>query len=156
MNTGLTHYRIGSARAAVAFSAAVDGEVEAADAEAAYIQSLLTGPVAYCVLPPEWVAYMPPEVQTKSAGMYNPVFRMIKSLYGHLSAGKCWEDHLVDILTKLGWQPVEGMKSCFIHPRSGSTLGPAFLCVYVDDFIMSGKTLKSLWDQLREHVKFAH
>ena len=46
---------VGSARTAVAFAAAVDGVVEAADAEAAYIQSNLTGPKTFCILPAEWL-----------------------------------------------------------------------------------------------------
>ena len=97
---------------------------------------------------------MPPDVQAKTARMTNPVFRMVKSLYGHPSAGKCWEDHLVGILKQQGWEPIPGMKSCFFNYRAGSKLGPVFLCVYVDDFIMSGKSLKPLWDQLLTQIKF--
>ena len=134
---------IGSARTAVAYAAAVDGIVEAADAEAAYIQSVLTGPSTFCILPPEWISYMPADVQSKAAGMFNPVFKMIKSLYGHPTAGKCWEDHLTSILVGLGWAPLEGMKSCYIHLRSGSKDGPVYLCVYVDDFIHGRKAAKT-------------
>jgi len=43
---------IGSARTAVAYAAAVGGGVEAADAEAAYIQSELVGTPTFCILPP--------------------------------------------------------------------------------------------------------
>ena len=79
---------------------------------------------------------------------------MIKSLYGHPQAGKCWEEHLVKILVGQGWSQIEGMKSCFCHEREGSKLGPVYLCVYVDDFIMAGKDLKGLWDKLKLEVKF--
>ena len=145
---------IGSARTATAYAAAVDGDVEAADAEAAYVQSLLTGPRTFCILPPEWTSYMPPNVQKAAATMHSPVFRMLKSLYGHPCAGKCWEDHLNKVLLSQNWVPIEGMKSCFINHRVGNVNGPVFLCVYVDDFIMSGRNLKDLWVNLRKEVKF--
>ena len=145
---------IGSARTAVAYAAAVGGGVEAADAEAAYIQSELVGTPTFCILPPEWVSYMSKEVQQAAAHMRMPVFRMLRSLYGHPQAGKFWEDHLVKVLESQGWRAIEGMKSCYMNARKGSPHGSVFLCVYVDDFIMSGKELKPLWEQLQSKIKF--
>ena len=97
---------------------------------------------------------MTPAIQKQVSGMLNPVFRMIKSLYGHPQAGKFWEEHLIRILVTQGWEAIEGMKSCYVNHRVGSKLGAVFLCVYVDDFIMAGKDLAGLWKALQNEVKF--
>ena len=65
-----------------------------------------------------------------------------------------WEVHCTSILKAQGWVAVEGMPGCFVHMRVGSDLLPAFLVVYVDDFVMSGRSLSGLWKGIMAHIKF--
>jgi hypothetical protein len=117
--------------------------IEQADAEAAYLQSILTGTPTYVTLPYE--------LQTPAERlMKNPVRLLIKSLYGHPDSGTCWEKHLFKGLESVGFSAVEGWESVFVHKSLG-----LMLVVYVDDFLLVGekKSVDIGWTKIRTVVK---
>ena len=74
--------------------------IEQADAEAAYLQSKLTGVPTYVELPLE--------IQTPEERlMKRPVRLLQMSLYGHPNSGTCWEKHLITQLLSVGFEAVE-------------------------------------------------
>jgi hypothetical protein len=130
-------------RTAVALGCAPGMAVQQADAEAAYIQSMLSGTDTYVIIPTE--------LQTPQERlMKNPVHRLRKALYGHPDAGTCWEVHCTKALTAAGFSAVADWPSCFVHRASG-----CFLIVYVDDFLLSGavEKLPAVWNAIKKEIK---
>ena len=67
-------------------------DVEQADAEQAYVQSLLKGPETWVQIPVEW---WPPEwFNSDGSHKYRcPVVLLLRALYGHPDSGTFWEEH---------------------------------------------------------------
>ena len=130
-----------ASRAADAYGMLPGHDIEVADADQAYTQSYLEGPVQ------TWVAIPKEQWPQKwlDDGMVNPVCPLVLSLYGHPDAGGHWERHCDSVLQSKGWSPIPGWRSCYWHQECET-----YLIVYVDDFKMAGpkKHLKKLWDQI--------
>ena len=75
-----------------------------------------------------------------------------KAIYGHPESEAAWDAYLHKHLASLGWKPVPGQPSCFLHSVSG-----ALLVVYVDDLLLLShehETAK-LWQQIEKVIKFS-
>ena len=79
-----------------------------------------------------------------------PVVPLILALYGHPSAGDCWEEYAETRICSLGFRKIEGWPSTFLHPKT-----KALLIVYVDDFKLAAPKdkIKDLWKQLGGIIK---
>ena len=56
------------------------------------------------------------------AGYVDPVVPLRLALYGHPDAGGYWEKHCDSSLQSLGFVPIDEWKSCYTHPKLGSSL----------------------------------
>jgi hypothetical protein len=96
------------------------------DADAAYLQALLSGDDTYVSLP-RWL-------WPKSWRRFkSPVLLLKRALYGHPLAGQSWYEHMAARLKSLGFVVVEGWDSVFVR-------GSVLIIIYVDDFMLSGPT----------------
>jgi hypothetical protein len=133
-----------ASRAADAYGCFEGNDVEAADAEQAYIQADLKGNDTWVALPPDqW----PDDWHDK---YHRPVVKLKKALYGHPDAGTYWEEHCNLAVKAAGFEPAgEEWPSCFFHPTFR-----LFLMVYVGDFKMSGPkgALAGAWKDLRQKM----
>ena len=111
-------------RFAVAYGAAPGCITLSLDADAAYLQALLSGDDTFISLP-SWL--WPPSWK----GMRSPVVLLKRALYGHPLAGQSWYNHMKDRMVALGFTIVDGWGSVFVRDR-------VLVIVYVDDFILSG------------------
>ena len=119
-------------------------DVQQADAEQAYIQTRLGGDV------PTWVR-IPPERRPKSWQHFrDPVCPLVLALYGHPDAGGYWEQHCHNHLAKVGFQPIDDWRSCYVHRKL-----QLFLVVYVDDFKLAGpeRHLSEGWALIGRNVR---
>ena len=119
-----------------------------ADAEAACINTRLTGPKTYVRLPPN-------RVPAKFKHLRDPAFVLELALYGHPDSGGHWEKFCEDALIKtLGWSKIaqKTWRSVFWHEAS-----KAFLIVYVDDFRLSGPAhaVPKLFEDIGKHIKIS-
>ena len=76
---------------------------------------------------------------------------MLLALYGHKDSGGHWERHCEDHLFKVGFTRLsEHWPSCYYHKRLR-----LMLCVYVDDFKLSGPTENHAegWRLIRQGLK---
>ena len=121
-------------------------DVECADADSAYTQTDLKGPVTWVRLP-KWL-------QPKSwERMRDPVCVLAKNLYGHPLAGNYWAEHCEKQVKLAGfertfetWPAVYKHKDLDLH-----------LLVYVDDFRMAGRKedREKGWALLQNHIKLS-
>ena len=83
-------------------------------------------------------------------GYKNPVVLLVRALYGHPEAGAHWENHLTDILIKLGGEALPSHPSTFWFKEWG-----LLLTVYVDDLMLSGpeEHHDTFWGKLVKEVK---
>ena len=104
---------------------------EQADAEMAYINANLEGTPTYVRLPPNRVPAAHKHVR-------DPVYRLVKALYGHPDSGGYWERYAHDVLVKGGWKLISpsSWRSTYWHDKF-----KCFMIVYVDDFKLSGPCL---------------
>ena len=81
----------------------------------------------------------------KKKGYKRPIVRLIRNLYGHPLAGLYWEKHCHEIITKCGWEAVQGWECLFKHKQYR-----AFLSVYVDDFKVAApkNVMPRIWADL--------
>ena len=79
-----------------------------------------------------------------------PVVRLRLALYGHPLSGLFWEKHYRKELLQLGFVPMDGWESCFVHKELG-----LILSIYVDDFKLAGKAenLQKGWDLIRKAIR---
>ena len=93
--------------------------------------------------------------------MRDPVFLLLRPLYGHPAAGRIWELHLQKIMCDLLWSPVQDfpntwVKRCPAKRGDNIALQPWASCtVYVDDFVIAGRNLSALWSEIGKHVVFS-
>ena len=88
----------------------------------AYVQAPMRGDPTWVRLPPEqWPAAW--------KGTRDPVCPLRLALYGHPDAGGYWEQHSQEKLKAIGFELIEGWRSCFYHPKL-----KLFLTVYLDNF----------------------
>ena len=82
-------------------------------------------------------------------GYRNPVVLLVRALYGHPEAGAHWENHLTDILKKLGGSAVPSHPSTFWFKEDR-----LLLTVYVDDLMLSGPegAHEAFWASLIKEV----
>eukprot|EP00971_Amphidinium_carterae_P352932 6492774-Amphidinium_carterae.4 len=119
-----------------------------ADGEQAFTQPLLPETV-------EIWAYIPPELQTDeqrkmASEMKDPVFRLLRPLYGWTCSGKLWEEHLDKALKRCDWSSVEGWPQTYTKTVNGNVLA---LSVYVDDLVMSGKGHRQEWSLIQKEIR---
>ena len=144
-------------RAGITYAGLVEGgETQQSDAVSAYTQHILTpadGDPVWIRLPADWMLPC-------HAKFADPVFLLLRPLYGHPAAGRIWEKHLSDIMSSFGWFPIENFPNTWIT-RSPETQkekekkeAPPWVVasVYVDDFVLNGRGLKPLWDEIRKHL----
>ena len=130
---------------------------EVSDAVAAYVQHILTeqdGPWVYVRLPREWLP-------ASAKHMRDPCFKMLRPLYGHPAAGRIWETHLDNVITRQAysgsdgkahhWEAVPSFPNTWTLSLPGFM--PHFLTVYVDDFVLVGPELKKIWTELRKEIE---
>ena len=117
--------------------------VQVADGVRAYIQALLMGIETWVRIPRD---QLPPEYQH----MIDPVFRLVRALYGHPHAGTSWEAWCADSLASKGFQQVIGWPNVFTHPQL-----QVIASVYVDDFKVSGlkKDVAEAWRLIGEVIE---
>ena len=75
--------------------------------------------------------HMPPGFED-SRGTRNTVLKLKKSLYGLVQAPKCWNEHMDQVIQKLGYKP-SVFDPCMYFGEN------IILLVYVDDILMFGK-----------------
>jgi hypothetical protein len=97
-----------------------------ADANQAYVQSLLGGPKT-------WISFRKDIRPAAWAHMKDPVCPLVLSLYGHPNAGGYWELHSDEKLQGINYEPIPNWPNCYYKPATRM-----FLSVYVDDLILSG------------------
>ena len=126
-DTASTPSSMAAARAIIAAACLTpDSVILQSDCPNAYIQSEFTGPLTYERIPREW---WPPAW----SGMRDPVCKLLKSLYGHPSAGNGWQRHLEERLAKVGCAKIEDWQSVYFNKDSGVSM-----VVYVDDLLGAG------------------
>ena len=147
-------------RHGLTFGALTSAKKEVSDAVGAYTQHILTpedGDDIYVRLPREWL----PE---SARGFRDPCFKMLRPLYGHPAAGRIWEKHLDQVINEESytvttttqttvvckWAAVPGYPNSWTLTRPG--LPVTFLTVYVDDFLLVGHELESIWASLRRRI----
>ena len=84
-------------RQGAVYGALINVIPQTADAEAAYTQHILTeadGPPVYVRMPRSWLK---PEHQH----LRDPVFLLLRPLYGHPCAGRIWESHLCNEISQI-------------------------------------------------------
>ena len=119
---------------AVAFGLLESHGVTTSDAVRAYTQAKLkTKHRTYVLLPPELV---PPSKKH----IIQPCAPLHKALYGHPEGSAYWQQHLHEILLKLGGEEFPNLPSVYPFKSLGLVL-----CVYVDDLTSSGR--RSLHDE---------
>ena len=130
-----------ASRAADAYGMLPGNDIEVADADSAYTQSYLEGPVK------TWVSIPKEQWPQKwfDEGFKDPVCPLVLSLYGHPDAGGYWERHCDKTLQSKGWNPIPGWRSCYWHEECQT-----YLIVYVDDFKMAGPAEHKarLWSEI--------
>ena len=74
----------------------------------------------------------------------------MKALYGHPESGAHWEQHLTEVLVRLGGKAIPEMPSAFFFEETG-----LLLTVYVDDFLLSGpeRAHAPFWEKLEKDVE---
>ena len=112
------------------------------DARQAYTQSRLGGHETWVFLPrdellPEWPKYR------------QPVVRLDLALYGHPLSGVFGEQRCAAQLKNIGFIPMQGWESCYIHLEWMMVLS-----VYVDDFKIAGKAsnMDRAWKAIRSVI----
>ena len=86
-----------ASRAADAYGMLEGNNVEVADADSAYTQSYLEGPIE------TWVSIPKEQWPEEWIGKYtDPVCPLVLSLYGHPDAGGYWERHCDKVLQAVG------------------------------------------------------
>ena len=101
----------------------------AADAvKALYVQATLKSKYK------TWIE-LPPELRPAwwKNKFVQPVVLLVKALYGHPDAGGMWEQHLKEILYKMGGEEIPEFPGNFWFPNSR-----LMLSTYVDDLTLSG------------------
>jgi len=95
--------------------------------------------LAYPQAPIEFDMYMelPKGIQTKYGNGRTHVLKLQKNLYGQKQAGRVWNHHLVDGLTKLGFKQSEADDCVFYR-------GKTIFAFYVDDGIFIGPNAKEI------------
>jgi hypothetical protein len=86
-------------RSLVAYGEVSGGGSSQADAEAAYIQPRLPEDIRFYVRIPQTL--MTDEMKQSVKGMFNPVFRLRRPLYGWSRSGNIWEKRLAETLQSL-------------------------------------------------------
>ena len=86
-------------RSLIAYGEVSGGGSSQADAEAAYIQPRLPEDIRFYVRIPQTL--MTDEMKQSVKGMFNPVFRLRRPLYGWSRSGNIWEKHLAETLQSL-------------------------------------------------------
>ena len=130
-----------ASKAADLVGCAPGNTIEQADAEQAYVQAVLKGPETWVQLPEEhWPDHW------KGLGLWRPVVRLKKALYGHPDSGTFWEQKCDERCKAVGFRPIPDWPSCYWHDGYG-----ILLVIYVDDFKMGGPPdkLKKAWADLR-------
>uniref|UniRef100_A0A0G4H8R9 Reverse transcriptase Ty1/copia-type domain-containing protein n=1 Tax=Chromera velia CCMP2878 TaxID=1169474 RepID=A0A0G4H8R9_9ALVE len=118
--------------------------IASVDCQNAYLQAKLKSRVPVYVRPP-------PSHPDRKAGL---LWKLKKALYGLKDAGRAFEDHLWEVLRKLGWElsPLSGV---FWKKKGGKVVG--LLSQYVDDLIvvsLEGDTQKMVQEIAEEvHCK---
>ena len=133
-------------------SCSPENSMQQADATQAYVQALLEGvgiKPTYIHLPMDaWPEEWLPENRAKKGlpPLRRPVVRLLRALYGHPDSGTLWEKHCDKALQAQGFSPIENWSSCYWHEEK-----QLFLCVYVDDFKLSGPTgnLAKGWEMVK-------
>ena len=119
---------------AVAFGLLESHGVTTSDAVRAYTQAKLkTKHSTYVLLPPELV---PPSKKH----IVQPCAPLHKALFGHPESSAYWQQHLHEILLKLGGEEFPNLPSVYFFKPLGFVL-----CVSVDDLTLSGR--RSLHDE---------
>ncbi len=121
------------------------------DAPAAYTQSDMSEQdiegheVETYVELPEWQWNDHMRAAHKKTGR-KPVCRLLRSLYGHPSAGFVWERRYKSVLKEAGFKEMLGWECLFYHEQY-----KVILSVYVDDFKMAGRhsELATAWKAIR-------
>jgi hypothetical protein len=133
---------IQGANANIAYGASPGNGTSTADAVRAYVQALLKS------LFETWVA-VPFELWPKDGswkGMWKPMCKLEKALYGHPESGAHWEAHLTESVVSLGGIAVQNFPSTFWFEKER-----LLLTVYVDDLLLSGPVgnHQQFWERLQ-------
>jgi len=126
---------------------------ESIDFENGYLQKRwpTDWPQHYLQIPRELWPMLPKSHQPK-ADMVEPVFPMLKCLYGHPASGHLFVNEVQDFLEKGGWVSIgrAGSRTLMVRERT-------VLVLYVDDCKASGpwSELSRLWSELRGRFVFA-
>eukprot|EP00971_Amphidinium_carterae_P336050 6472207-Amphidinium_carterae.2 len=137
-------------RSVISHGILAGGTATQADGEQAFTQPLLPDDVEIWAHIP--AGLQTPEQRDRASHLRNPVFRLLRPLYGWTCSGKLCEEHLDKCLKDVGWTPVEGWPQTYTKKKKkdGSILA---LAVYVDDLVMSGKGHESEWDDIRKQIR---
>ncbi len=99
---------------------------------------------------------IPPEEFEKSKTMTNPVFELLKALYGHELAGFIWDKFWSKVLGDLGFtRDKDVSNSLWVLCDTHTDAIVAIIVTYVDDFLLGAtrKKLRQLQQALKLKVK---
>ncbi|MBW0538886.1 hypothetical protein O181_078601 [Austropuccinia psidii MF-1] len=124
-----------SLRCLLAIASALRWELQTFDVTTAYLHSQLE----------EDIYVKAPEGATSLPG----ILKLNKALYGLKQAGRCWWNHLKNILNEVGLTPNPEDQSTYVYDRAD---GRAMLWIHVDDGVL-GASNKKLLDKLKLHLE---
>ena len=86
--------------------------------------------------------------------MRDPVFQLVRALYGHPESGGHWEAFAHAFLIKEGWTLVEpnAWRSVYYHAKLETSM-----ILYVDDFRLSGPevNMPAAWKTIQRRVSIS-
>ncbi len=119
-----------------------------ADAEQANIQPLLPeNEVIFVHIPADLQS---PAMKKACLGIVDPVFRLLRPLYGLPRSGNIWEKYVSEKLKTINWARIPEWPQTYF--KDGPK-GRMILTIYVDDFVMAGWGHESEWDSIRKLIR---
>ncbi|MBW0537860.1 hypothetical protein O181_077575 [Austropuccinia psidii MF-1] len=125
-----------SLRCLFAIASKLHWEVQTFDVTTAYLHSGLE----------EFIYVCPPQGLITEQ---NKVLRLKKALYGLKQAGRCWWQHLREILSNVSFEPNMEDQSTYIYARGNNR---ALLWIHVDDGVLSASSM-NLMNDLKVKLK---
>jgi len=140
--------RMACIRSVVTFGQLTGSGSSSADAEQAYIQPLLPeNEVIFVHIPADLQS---PAMKRACVGIVEPVFRLLRPLYGLPRSGNIWEKYVAEKLKTINWARIPEWPQTYF--KDGPK-GRMILTIYVDDFGMAGWGHEDEWASVRKLIR---